>query len=583
MTIHIMIVDDDAANLKTAAHILSRNDMRVTALSSGKALLERIRQNELPDLILLDIKMPEMDGFETLSRLRSEEKELGTGEIPVIFLTADETADTENQGFEAGVSDYIRKPFDPNILLRRVHNIISKEKRLISLRAEADTDNLTGFLNKAASARVMSGLCSSDLGCLLMVDLDSFKLVNDIYGHKMGDNVLICFAAILRQSVPEGSCIGRLGGDEFAVFISGMSESSEAAELTAHLNTELLAKAKQLMGADMEIPLGVSVGGVLVPDHGDDFESLLRLADKALYTVKKNGKHSFSMYQADVSEEESRSSVHDISRLSEILGERSIPNMALQLDKESFSYVYRYIMRYIMRNQRTLYKVLFTLKAENGIDERTYKEYCDIFGAHIRESLRKTDILMRNRFNQYFVLLTDIKEKDIDIVTSNLMRKWERNGGKGLEITYETEFVSIANEEKPVTGSFRIAIADDEETNLRLAGSILSKAGFHVSAMRSGQALLKYLTDHKPDLILLDLQMPEMDGFETLEKLRAMNGTADIPVVFLTADDTEEAKRKGMSLGAEDFFRKPFLPELLVRRIRRFAELAELRREKRIR
>ena len=133
------------------------------------------------------------------------------------------------------------------------------------------------------------------------------------------------------------------------------------------------------------------------------------------------------------------------------------------------------------------------------------------------------------------------------------------------------------------TNSMDNSVADDEETNLRLAGSILSKAGFHVSAMRSGQALLKYLTDHKPDLILLDLQMPEMDGFETLEKLRAMNGTADIPVVFLTADDTEEAKRKGMSLGAEDFFRKPFLPELLVRRIRRFAELAELRREKRIR
>ncbi len=582
MTFHIMIVDDDSTNLMTAGHILRRNDMRVTALSSGKELLARIRQHELPDLILLDIKMPEMDGFETLKQLRAIEKEHGTGEIPVVFLTADETADTENQGLAAGVSDYIRKPFDPNILLRRVHNIVSKEKRLNTLRTEADTDKLTGFLNKAAYARAASSLCSSDLGALLMVDLDSFKLVNDLYGHKMGDNVLISFAEILRENVPEGSCIGRLGGDEFSVFISGLGNAEAVSVLTRTLNDKLIAKAKELMGEDMGIPLGVSVGGVFVPMHGDDYDELLRLADKALYIVKNNGKHSSSVYMADADPEEAlQASVHNISRLSEILGERSVPNMALQLDKDSFAYVYRYIMRYIMRNQRSLYKVLFTLKAEDGVDELSYKEYCDMFGSHIRENLRKTDILMRNRFNQYFVILTDTREKDIDIVTGNLKKKWELSGGKGLDITYEKEFVSMDAASTTSGGDIRIALADDDDANLRLTGGILSKAGYHVSAVRSGQGLLKYLGEHSPDLILLDVQMPEMDGFETLRRIREIKGAEDIPVVFLTAEEDEETERRGMALGAEDFIRKPFVPELLIKRVKRIAELRRFRKNAR--
>ena len=187
MAHHIIVVDDDAANLRVAVHILRKNEMEVTALESGQALLDALNADALPALILLDIKMPGMNGFETLNFLRQKEKTLGIPEIPVIFLTADETADTEKLGFEAGVSDYIRKPFDPDILLRRVHNIISKEQRITTLRTEADTDKLTGFLNKGAANRVMAGRCASDQGCLLMLDLDSFKLVNDLYGHDMGE------------------------------------------------------------------------------------------------------------------------------------------------------------------------------------------------------------------------------------------------------------------------------------------------------------------------------------------------------------------------------------------------------------
>ena len=147
----IIVVDDDTANLKMAGHILSKNNMRVTALKSGRAFLEYVEGNGMPDLVLLDIKMPEMDGFETLLKLREIEEKKGLMKTPVIFLTADEDVDTETRGFEVGVSDFIRKPFNPDVLLRRLDNILSNSQEMQSLKSEATIDKLTGFLNKGAT------------------------------------------------------------------------------------------------------------------------------------------------------------------------------------------------------------------------------------------------------------------------------------------------------------------------------------------------------------------------------------------------------------------------------------------------
>ena len=109
----IIVVDDDITNLKVAGEILSRNNKRVTALNSGQTLLDYVQKNGAPDLILLDINMPGMDGFETLQRYRVYEHKSNFPAVPVIFLTAANDPETESKGFELGVSDYIRKPLFP--------------------------------------------------------------------------------------------------------------------------------------------------------------------------------------------------------------------------------------------------------------------------------------------------------------------------------------------------------------------------------------------------------------------------------------------------------------------------------------
>ncbi len=115
----IVVVDDDIANLRLAGTILSENGMRVTALNSGRALLERIKAGITPDLILLDILMPGMDGFETFSELRRIESETSGKHIPVLFLTADDNKETREKALSLGALDLVTKPFVPELLTEK--------------------------------------------------------------------------------------------------------------------------------------------------------------------------------------------------------------------------------------------------------------------------------------------------------------------------------------------------------------------------------------------------------------------------------------------------------------------------------
>ena len=123
-----------------------------------------------------------------------------------------------------------------------------------------------------------------------------------------------------------------------------------------------------------------------------------------------------------------------------------------------------------------------------------------------------------------------------------------------------------------------IVVVDDDMSNLKMAGHILSQNNMRVSALKSGKALLDWIKDNSPDLILLDIHMPEMDGFETLKQLRAQqpDSLSEIPVIFLTADEDQESETMGLSLGAMDFIKKPFVPDVLLVRVRHIIELVRL-------
>ena len=356
----ILIVDDEPMMLKLTNHILAGKYEVVTANNAEEAL--QLYEKEHPDLILTDLLMPGMTGFEMHETLQKRYTDV----IPVIYMTADDTGESETKGFDLGAADYIHKPFRPDVLLRRVEHTLKDYEHMKDLREEAVTDPLTGLLNKGGVAKVMTRVCLEQSGVFMIIDLDSFKLVNDLYGHDDGDEILKCFAAVVRANVRSEDIVGRIGGDEFIAFCYGVNEEPFIRHFSESVNEQFLAGARRILGADMSIPFGASIGAVYVPgENGSrDYEEVFKNADDTLYNVKQNGKHGYDIFFKDENatvDLKQTDPKEDLERFSQILEERNIKDSALWLNQEAFTGVYRFLLRYLRRYEGTAVKAIFTL------------------------------------------------------------------------------------------------------------------------------------------------------------------------------------------------------------------------------
>ncbi len=586
---HVVIVDDDRTILKMSGMILRDAGMNVSLISSGRELLSYLREGDEADLILLDILMPDMDGFETLEALRRFEKETGReDEIPVIFLTGDDDSAAESRGLSMGATDFIRKPFDADVLLHRIENVISNKKQIKKLSEETHTDPLTGLLNKTSTNTRMTEICKTDTGILMVIDIDNFKPVNDIYGHDTGDKVLSSFADILREGFRTEDLIGRIGGDEFLIFLMNADKESIVADCTRQLNDKLLKEAYRLLGQDMNIPIGVSVGAAILTG-GTEYATLFRRADKELLGVKQSGKHGYRIWHGEKDDLMSAPyEENNLLKLRMILDERTTSSHALWLAQEDFGNIYRYMIRYFKRYHEKASRVFFSVMPKDpDIMEEDLDSIMDKFGQVIRNTLRNSDIMMKCDSSHFLLLLPMAGGDDIDKVLDRLQLTWElEKESEIVDIKCEKEVVTFEDDMDSTTGEDDvpwILVVDDSISTLRTAGRLLSDDGMKVTCINSGQALLKRIEKgERPDLILLDIMMPELDGFETLRRLRSIERyRTEIPVIFLTGTDSRESEQEGLALGAVDFVKKPFAPGALVIRVRRALEVARIKNRRR--
>jgi len=443
----ILVVDDEEMMRMIARRILSKN-YEVVLANSGKEALE-IYDRERPDLILSDLLMPEMNGFDMYKILQEKYGD----SVRIMYMTADNTEDVEGKGFDLGADDFIRKPFRPDVLLRRVENIMENVEQISALTEEASIDKLTGLLNKASSARVLGDACAKETGVLMMVDLDSFKLVNDLYGHDMGDRVLKGFAEILCSNTEAKDVRCRVGGDEFMLFLKEVTDEKILTEMAERVNRQIVEMAKELMGEDMQIPLGVSFGGVFVPNQGRNYDTLTQKADKALYNVKKNGKHGIAFFREELArpKEEAIASIDELHRIREVLSERNVSDTMLRLEQDTFGVVYRFVLRYIRSYHSVAYMALITLqKKDPALDVATFDRMSEEFGDVIFHSLRKSDLMMQNRKNQYVLLLPELSEEYAESVFARIRNAWkESDHYEKTVIRFDAE--KIAWEESPET------------------------------------------------------------------------------------------------------------------------------------
>ncbi len=431
----ILIVDDERITLRMTQHILASH-YETICVTSGSDAIEAYK-TERPDMILTDLHMPQMSGFELQSTLQEQYAE----HIPVMFMTADDNDETEGKGFEAGAVDFIRKPFRADVLLKRIENILRNVEQIKGLKAAAETDPMTGLLNKASSQSEIGNMLRESRGVLMMIDLDSFKLVNDLYGHSMGDKILIRFAEIIRAAIRSNDIAGRMGGDEFIAFCQNVTDEEIVADKTKFINDEIMKSAKEFMGEDMNIPLGASVGAVRAPQEGTDFLTLYKKADKALYSVKQNGKHGYCIFtQEDKPHEDSGNNVTGIAQEMLILGERNKGKGAYALPYDQFRIIYRFLARVEDNYQKENRLILFTLQPKD--ENTTVGENIEKFYETVCHSLRGSDVVAKNGSNKVEVILLEAESLYCDMVIERIINNWKENEPVGLfDIDYEIEII----------------------------------------------------------------------------------------------------------------------------------------------
>ncbi|KAB8053251.1 diguanylate cyclase [Janthinobacterium rivuli] len=293
----ILVVDDSPDNVDLMLEILRDAGYTNVTATMRPAQVCPLHREHCYDLILLDLQMPELNGFQVMKGLKEIEH---GGYLPVLALTAQPSF--KIAALEAGARDFISKPFDLMEVHKRIHNMLevrllykelaqySKQQQELALH-----DPLTGLPNRRLlEDRIEHTLQQSarqrGKSAILYLDLDGFKAINDSYGHGYGDDILKMVATRLVSASRKEDTVARIGGDEFVIVLGNLAGKGDAREPAAKL-IEVISEPYFIN--DLTLRLSTSIGIAIYPDDASTVESLLGAADTALYEAKRAGKNRF--------------------------------------------------------------------------------------------------------------------------------------------------------------------------------------------------------------------------------------------------------------------------------------------------
>ena len=287
----ILIVDDEMSNLMVLTHILG-SEYTIYTAKSGVNAIEKAKEFR-PDLILLDIVMPEMDGYEVLNSLRTADE---TCKIPIIFITGLSSNEDEEKGLSLDAADYISKPLNSKIVKLRVRNQIQIINQLRTIEHLSMVDQLTGIPNRRSfddrlAVEWKHAIRENRPISILIIDIDKFKTYNDVYGHQQGDVVLQKVAQTIQRSLKRPTDLAtRWGGEEFVILLPE-TDLEGALEVAEHIRENI--EQEKIACADGSTPrVTVSIGvNTQYPTQGSPTESFFSNADKALYVAKELGRN----------------------------------------------------------------------------------------------------------------------------------------------------------------------------------------------------------------------------------------------------------------------------------------------------
>jgi two-component system cell cycle response regulator len=293
----ILVVDDQELTARMVVELLRDAGYGcVTYTTDGGKVGELHRRNRY-DLILLDLQMPGMNGFDVMRELGAMEAD---AYLPVLAMTIESSH--KLHALKAGARDFISKPFDPDEALARIRNML--EVRLLhdaarnsarAFESMALYDGLTGLANRhLLTNRISAALANARRNhssmAIVYLDLDGFKQINDMLGHGVGDAVLRMVAGRLTAAVREEDTVGRLGGDEFVIALWNAGCVDNVVTVASKL-IKLVSMPYTI--DDRTVSMTASAGAGIYPSHGADANTLMERADAALYAAKRAGKNVF--------------------------------------------------------------------------------------------------------------------------------------------------------------------------------------------------------------------------------------------------------------------------------------------------
>lgn len=324
--------------------------------------------------------------------------------------TTPENADQPNMEFEIGkfVSDIMQ-----------------------TMKAQEDSENfdfLTGLPMRNAGEKLAARLMEEHDGCLIFMDMDNLKQINDIYGHKAGDRALKVFGSILAsQKADAAAC--RLGGDEFLLFVPDISRDA-----SAQLVKNIFAQFQAAKESDLEIRGAAMSAGLCMTHRGQAFADCYVKADKALYYVKQNGKENFFFYQQMEQENLAQSGTSkDLATVAKALQESGTYSGALDLDYRDFAKLYAYMNQLSQRYAYHCYLVMVTMSTtpDAVMYIENIEQALSCMEQAIRRKIRAVDICTRNSSMQYLIILFESEEKQIPPIMERIFAQYYRLYGKG--------------------------------------------------------------------------------------------------------------------------------------------------------
>ena len=300
-----------------------------------------------------------------------------------------------------------------------------------TMKAQEDSENfdfLTGLPMRNAGEKLAARLMEEHDGCLIFMDMDNLKQINDIYGHKAGDRALKVFGSILAsQKADAAAC--RLGGDEFLLFVPDISRDA-----SAQLVKNIFAQFQAAKASDLEIRGAAMSAGLCMTHRGQAFADCYVKADKALYYVKQNGKENFFFYQQMEQENLAQGGTSkDLATVAKALQESGTYSGALDLDYRDFAKLYAYMNQLSQRYAYHCYLVMVTMSTtpDAVMYIENIEQALSCMEQAIRRKIRAVDICTRNSSMQYLIILFESEEKQIPPIMERIFAQYYRLYGKG--------------------------------------------------------------------------------------------------------------------------------------------------------